>query len=209
MTLASLVGGHRPVVALRLALLGAEVLHGLVVEQAVDGLGVGLGVALVHGAADLDAPVGRPHREPQVERRSSPRRWRRSASRTRTRSTASTRANSTMVGTNVISVMRVMFSMPSAAALQHARQPAGLALQVEAQRQAVHVLEGVERQLAHGVHGDLGEHALAHLHQQRHGDARERRRAAWPAPARRPARAASGRPARCRRPPPPARRSPT
>ena len=43
---------------------------------------------------------------------------------------------------------------------------------MEAQRQAVHVLEGVERQLAHGMQGDLGEHALAHLHEQRHGDAR-------------------------------------
>ena len=71
-----------------------------------------------------------------------------------------------MVGTNVISVMRVMFSMPSAAALEHAGEAAGLALQVEAQREAVHVLEGVERQLAHGMQGDLGEHALAHLHQQ-------------------------------------------
>ena len=59
------------------------------------------------------------------------------------------------------------------AALQHAGQAAGLALEMEAQGQAVHVLEGGERQAAHGVHGDLGEHALAHLHEQRHGDAGE------------------------------------
>ena len=60
-----------------------------------------------------------------------------------------------------------------AAALEHAGQAAGLALQVEAQGQAVHVLEGLERELAHRMHRDLGEQAVAHLGQHRHEHAGE------------------------------------
>ena len=58
--------------------------------------------------------------------------------------------------------------MPFAAALEHAGEAAGLALEVEAQRQAVHVLEGLQRELAHRMHRDLGEQAVADLGQQRH-----------------------------------------
>ena len=54
-----LVALHRAVVALRLALLGDEIFHRLVVEQRVDRLDVGVGVAVVHAAADADAPLGR------------------------------------------------------------------------------------------------------------------------------------------------------
>ena len=202
-----LVGRHRLIVAPRLALLGAEVFHGLVVEQAVDRLGVGLGVALVHGAADVDAPVGGLHREPQVEH------------------------DHRQHGDDVAPVelpgahrqhqhelddgrherhqhhaRDVLDAEP--AALQHAREAAGLALQVKAQRELVHMLEGAQRQLAHGVHGDLGEHALAHLHQQRHGDAdsavehdRQHRRAREPRQCRAAGQvAAGGRDQRVRRP---------
>ena len=50
-----------------------------------------------------------------------------------------------------------------AAALEHARQAAGLAFEVEAQRQLVHVLEGDDRKPPDRVHRDLGEHAVAEL----------------------------------------------
>ena len=55
-----------------------------------------------------------------------------------------------------------------AAALQHARQAAGLALQMEAQRQFVHVDEGDVGELAHRMHRDAGEDAVAKLRQYRH-----------------------------------------
>ena len=42
----------------RLVRLVAEILDGLVVQQAVDRLGLRLGVGLVHGAAEAHAPVG-------------------------------------------------------------------------------------------------------------------------------------------------------
>ena len=61
----------------------------------------------------------------------------------------------------------------AAAALEHARQAAGLALQVEAQREPVHVLEHFEREAAYGVHRHGREHRVAPLRQQRHQDARQ------------------------------------
>ena len=63
----ALVVRHRRVEALGLHLLVGEVLHRLEVEQAVDRLGVGVGVALVHVAADRDAPVRGLDGEPEVE----------------------------------------------------------------------------------------------------------------------------------------------
>ena len=50
---------------------------------------------------------------------------------------------------------------------------AGLALEMKAQRQLVHVLEGEDRQPPHRVHRDFGEHAVAELRQQRHQDAHD------------------------------------
>jgi len=34
---------------------------------------------------------------------------------------------------------------------------------VEAQGKAVHVLEDLQREITHGMHGNLGEEAVAHL----------------------------------------------
>ena len=52
-TAALLVACSAHVEAPRLVLLVAEIFDGLVIEQAVDRLGVGLAVALVHLAAEL------------------------------------------------------------------------------------------------------------------------------------------------------------
>jgi hypothetical protein len=62
-----LVARHGGIEAARLVILVAEIFHSLVVEQAVHRLGVGLGVGLVHVAADNDAPLARPEGEGDVE----------------------------------------------------------------------------------------------------------------------------------------------
>ena len=62
-----------------------------------------------------------------------------------------------------------------AAALQHARQAAGLALEMKAQRQFVHVDEGDVGELAHRMHRDAGKDAVAPLRQYRHQHAHARR----------------------------------
>ena len=58
-----------------------------------------------------------------------------------------------------------------AAALQDPGQSAGLALQMEAQGQQVHVLEGEHRQPPHRMHRDLGEQRVANLGDAGHQDA--------------------------------------
>ena len=58
-----------------------------------------------------------------------------------------------------------------AAALEHAGEPAGLALEMKAQRQEMHVLEGEHGEPAHRVHRHFGENAVAPLREQRHDDA--------------------------------------
>ena len=54
------------IVAPGLEALIAEILHRLIVKQAVDGLGVGLRVQFVHAPAELVAPLGDAHRDPDI-----------------------------------------------------------------------------------------------------------------------------------------------
>ena len=49
-------------------LFGVEVFHRLVIEQAVDRLGIGVLVRLIHVAAKLDAPAGDRKSEPDIKR---------------------------------------------------------------------------------------------------------------------------------------------
>ncbi len=76
-----------------------------------------------------------------------------------------------MVGASCRMTIRTMVSIAVAAALEHPRQPAGLALQVEAQRQLMHVLEGADGEPPHRMHRHLGEQAVAKLRQRGHHDA--------------------------------------
>ena len=54
-----------------------------------------------------------------------------------------------------------------ASALQDACEPAGLAAHMIAHRQAMHVVEDVDRKLLHRMHRDGGEERVARLRQQR------------------------------------------
>ena len=163
---------HRLVVALRLAIFGAEVFHGLVVEQAVDGLRVGVGVAFVHRAADGEPPFGSADREPQVAddhpddgRDVAPVEL--DGADDDDHEEFDDRRNEG----HQRHAADVFNARP--AAFQNARQPARLAFEMKAHRQPVHVLERRQRQLPDGVHRNAREHALAHLNQQRHHDARQ------------------------------------
>ena len=93
---------------------------------------------------------------------------RRSASRTATAALPPAATTSTMVGIELQDHHPHDHLDAGAAALQHARQPAGLALEMKAQRQLVHVDEGDVGELAHRMHRDAGENAVAPLRQYRH-----------------------------------------
>ena len=166
-----LVARHRAVVAGGFPLLGDEIFHRLVVEQRIDRLDVGVGVAVVHPAANVDAPLGRLVGERHVERDD---------------------------GENDDDVAPVELVEQHdqdqrelddrrhqlhddhahdgldgvAAAFEHPRQAAGLALEMKAQRELVHVLERAVGEPPYRVHGNLGEDAVAHLREHRHQDAR-------------------------------------
>ena len=60
---------HRLVEAARLVAFVVEIFDRLVVQQAVDRLGVRVLIALVHVAAELDAPARDREGEPDIERR--------------------------------------------------------------------------------------------------------------------------------------------
>ena len=165
-----LVTRHGAVVARRFARLGAEILDRLEVEQTVDRLGVGVGVALVHRAADADAPVGGDGGVDEVDddgdgdrndvapvERIEERRGNQRELDDRRRGDQHRSADDRLD--------RI------AAAFEHARQPAGLALEMEAQRQLVEMDEHLVGEAADGVHRHGGEQRVAALLGQRHQDA--------------------------------------
>ena len=163
----ALVARHRAVVARRLAPLGAEILDRLEVEQAVDRLGVGVGVALVHRAADADAPIGGDGGVDQIDDHRD--RDRRDVApvegieeRRRDQGEFDDRRRRDQHRSAHDRLDRV------AAALENARQPAGLALEVEAQRQLVEVDEDFVGEAAHRVHRHRREQGVAPLLGERH-----------------------------------------
>ncbi len=151
MTLALLVTLHRMVVARGFAFLGAEIFHRLVVQQRVDRLGVGLGIGIVHLAANFDPPFGRDvgvihvdhdgdHCDEHVAPVELPQQH-------------GHQQRDLDDGRDQLQDHHPHNDLDAeAAALQHARQAAGLALQVKAQRQFMHVHESEVGELAHRVH---------------------------------------------------------
>ena len=159
MNTGTLVARHRPVVARGLALLGAKIFHSLVIEQRVDRLHVGVGVALVHLAAYADAPfsgtigidhvgsnggqdyrdvtpIELPHEHGDDQRKLDD-------------------------GRRQLQDDHAYDSLDAVApALQHARKTASLAFKVEAHRELVQVHEGAIGQPAHGVHRHFGEQPI-------------------------------------------------
>ena len=58
-----------------------------------------------------------------------------------------------------------------ASTLEHARQSAGFAFEMEAQRELMHVHESAIGKPAHRIHRHLGEQSVTQLRQRRHQDA--------------------------------------
>ena len=166
----SLVARHRTVVARRLARLGAEILDRLEIEQAVDRLGVGVGVAFVHRAANADAPVGGDRRVDEIdEHRDGDRQHVAPVERVKKRR----RDQHELYGGGHRHQHRGAHNRLDrvAPALEHARQAAGLALKVEAQRELVKMDKHFIGEPAHRIHRHCGEQRVAPLLGQRHQDA--------------------------------------
>nr|GEU28155.1 hypothetical protein [Tanacetum cinerariifolium] len=176
------------VVALRFVVLVAEVLDGLIVDQRVDGAGIGLRIEFVHGAAKVRAPVGDRDREHDVRHQRDEGNHREPDIVMQHQVTQHQR-DFHQRGQDVEQRVGNQRAHRARAAFDIARHAAGLAIEVEAQRQGVQVTEHLQRNGAHGAlrHArkqelaQLGEHGRrqpqqAIRHQRRHRQHQQRLR---------------------------------
>jgi hypothetical protein len=161
-------GLQRLVVTARLEALVVEIFHGLVIEQAVDGARVGLGVHLVHVAPEDHAPLGDPERESDVHHQ---RHQRHDAEPGVVLDQQDRRHEADLEdgGQDVEQHEVEQEADASGAALDVARHAAGLAFEMETQGQVVQVLEDLERHAPDRALRDLGEHGVAQFAEGRVG----------------------------------------
>src|SRR6185437_6632504 len=167
-----LVGAQRLVEAVGLVLLVGEILHRLEIQEAVDRLGVGLAVALVHLAAVFDPPVGDDEGEGDVADDGGEG-DERELEIVEPPQDAADEEDLEQRRHDVEEHEGEQELDAADAALDGARHAAGLALEMEAQRQRVQMAEGGEADHAHGVLLDLGEDRVAQLAESLGGDARD------------------------------------
>ena len=160
-----LVALHRAVVALGFPLF--EIFDGLVIQQRVDRLGIRLGIGVVHPAPNFDPPFGRDvgkiheyHDRDHGGQHVAP--------------VELPQQHGHQQGNLNDGRHQLQDHHPhddfdaGPAALQHARQSAGLALEMKAQRQFMHVDEGEIGELAHRVHRHPRKNSVAPLRQDCH-----------------------------------------
>jgi len=162
-----LVARHGGVEATRLVILIAEIFDRLVVKQAVDGLGMRLGVGIIHVAADGDAQVARPEGEPDIE-----------ADRDKHDHDIDPAEiighhpcdhGELDGGRDRVQHRHAHDGVdPGHAPLDDPVQTSGPALEMEAERQRVQMPEGALGELAHGMLGDGGEPYVAELREHHH-----------------------------------------
>jgi hypothetical protein len=154
------------VVAAGFEVFVVEVLHRLVVDQAVDGAGVGGGVEFVGLAAQGGAPVGDLEGEGDVERQRDEGDDR-EARLVLHQQDADHQADLHQRGQDRVQRVADQRADRAGAAFDVAGQAAGLALEVEAQRQRVQVAEHLQRDLPHRLLGDPRKDDLAQLGEHR------------------------------------------
>jgi hypothetical protein len=162
-----LVARHRFVVAHRLTGFGAEIFHRLEVQQRVDRLHIGVGVALVHVAADVDAPVGGDGREPEIDddhhqdrNHIAPVEGEIEHAQDHREFDDGRHAGQHAHADDLLDGL--------ATALEHARQTSGLALKMKAQRQIVQVDKDFVGDAPHRMHRDRGKQGVAPLGEKLH-----------------------------------------
>ena len=166
------IARHGDVVARRLAFLGAEVLHRLVVQQAVDGLLVRLGVPVVHPLADAHPPFGHREGEPDIERDGDggDRQIAPVEGRPEHDPDQDQLQRQGHDGEQQEAQQEVDALDPP---LDHPAEAAGAPGQVIGERQVVDVAKGLERDLAQGRLADRGEDPVAQLGEGDPGEAQQ------------------------------------
>ncbi len=164
-----LVAAQVLVVAPRLVFLVVEVLHRLVIEQAVDRARVGARIELVGVPPDADAPLGNEEGEGEVDRHRGEGHGDEAPVELREQHPRH-QANSRITGNDREQQVGQQRGHAVGAALDVPRDAAGLALEMEAQGQRVQVAEHGQRELPDRVLGDAHEHGVAQLRKERRGE---------------------------------------
>jgi hypothetical protein len=148
------------------------IFDGFVVEQAVHRLGLGLGIHLVHGAAEFYPPVGKRQREIHVQRHRRERQ--RGIAPVEQRPQKDRDQQQLEDGRDDIEHGQPQHALDAfGAAIHRAGKSTGLAVEMEAQRQTVQVPEGLERHDAHGALLHAGKHRVAEFGKPGGGDAQQ------------------------------------
>ena len=137
----------------------AEIFHRLVIEQAIDGLGMGLGILLIHTAAKFEPPLR--HRKRECDKRGNsdksdggifhaiePPQY------------AANHNDFDQGGENVEQHEGEQKLNALHATFNSTRQSTGAPFQVKAQRQSVQMIENTKRYRADGTLGDFGEYSI-------------------------------------------------
>ena len=168
----ALVVAHGAVETLGLMLLVAEILDGLVVDQAVDDLGAGVVVGRVHGPAQADAPLGdREGKSDETQDHDEGHGG--EAPIEHEPEDAGHQADFDQCRQNREQHEEQQEFDALHATVDGAAKRAGLTIQVEAQRQGVQVAEGSERDPPNRVLSDLGEERVAQLAEAERHDPRQ------------------------------------
>ena len=156
------------VVAARLELLVIEVFHRLVVQQAVYGTAVGLGIEFVRAPADIHAPLGYRDGEAQVnhhrghgDRHEAPVEFGKQNERDQTEFDDYRNDRKQHVAQQRRDPARAAFNV--------ARHAAGLSFEMESQTQAVQMPEHLQCDAADGALGHAHEYDVAQFGKQRRG----------------------------------------
>ncbi len=144
------IARQRCIETCRFVPLVAEILHGLVVEQAVDGAGACLVVGVVHRAADPHTDIGEAQRETEIgtDRRQ---RQQREPPVEQAPDDGGDHQHLEHSRDDVEDRQPQNCLNAGGAAIDDARQTTGLAVEMKTQRQSVQVLEGLQRQFAGGA----------------------------------------------------------
>ena len=126
----------------------AEILDGLKVQEAIDCLRLSIRIRVVHGAPEPHAPVGENERERDVGADSQEGDGRKAPVEHAPKDGGD--QQHLQQGRHDVEHRQPQHALdPAGAAFDRAGQPARLPVQVEAERQAMQVLERLQRDLAH------------------------------------------------------------
>ena len=152
----------RFIIAVALAIFRTKIFDCFVIQQTVDRFGIGLGITVIHAATNANPPLRRLGGKAHIEENHQHSDKRIAPVKLIEHDSKDQRKFDNGRDRCQHGHSDDGFDA-TASALQHTGQAARLLFQMEAQGQAMHVLEGFQRQSANGMHGHGGKQRIPHL----------------------------------------------